>query len=167
MECRRSLAKMFDGWRHRRFALTINPGRPWCVDNRALASVLQRVMIRDGRLRRLVLDIPDRPGVLGEISSRIDAGANKSRQRSSLQRLLAPVDGTVTQLSVHTIGGVVEPTKPIMVIVPKGGTLIGEVKILNKDVGFVKEGQRVAVKLEAFPFTRYGTVPGTLRKHRI
>lgn len=84
----------------------------------------------------------------------------KSRQRSSLQRLLAPVDGTVTQLSVHTIGGVVEPTKPIMVIVPKGGTLVAEVKILNKDVGFVKEGQPVAVKLEAFPFTRYGTVPG-------
>ena len=84
----------------------------------------------------------------------------KSRQRSSLQRLLAPVDGTVTQLSVHTIGGVVEPTKPIMVIVPKGGSLVAEVKILNKDVGFVKEGQPVAVKLEAFPFTRYGTVPG-------
>ena len=84
----------------------------------------------------------------------------KSRQRSSLQRLLAPVDGTVTQLSVHTIGGVVEQTKPIMVIVPKGGSLVAEVEILNKDVGFVKEGQSVAVKLEAFPFTRYGTVPG-------
>lgn len=86
----------------------------------------------------------------------------KSRQRSSLQRLLAPVDGTVTQLSIHTIGGVVEPTKPIIVIVPKGGSLVAEVKILNKDVGFVKEGQPVAVKLEAFPFTRYGTVPGIL-----
>lgn len=55
-------------------------GIPVCganIDNRALANVLQRVMIRDGRLIRLVLDIPDRPGVLGEISTRIgDAGAN-------------------------------------------------------------------------------------------
>lgn len=84
----------------------------------------------------------------------------KSRQRSSLQRLTAPVDGTITQLSIHTIGGVVEPAKPIMVVVPQGGSLVAEVKILNKDVGFVKEGQPVAVKLEAFPFTRYGTVPG-------
>jgi len=84
----------------------------------------------------------------------------KSRQRSSLQRLIAPVDGTITQLSVHTIGGVVEPAKPIMVVVPRGGSLVAEVKILNKDVGFVKEGQPVAVKLEAFPFTRYGTVGG-------
>jgi threonine dehydratase len=57
-----------------------NIGVPVCganIDNRALASVLQRVMLRDGRLVRLVLDIPDRPGVLGEISSRIGAaGAN-------------------------------------------------------------------------------------------
>ena len=84
----------------------------------------------------------------------------KSRQRSSLQRLTAPVDGTITQLSIHTIGGVVEAAKPIMVVVPKGGSLVAEVKILNKDVGFVKEGQPVAIKLEAFPFTRYGTIPG-------
>jgi threonine dehydratase len=55
-------------------------GVPICganIDSRALASVLQRVMIRDGRMMRLVFDIPDRPGVLGEISSRIGAaGAN-------------------------------------------------------------------------------------------
>jgi len=84
----------------------------------------------------------------------------KSRQRSSLQRLTAPVDGTITQLSIHTIGGVVEAAKPIMVVVPKGGSLVAEVKILNKDVGFVKDGQPVALKLEAFPFTRHGTIPG-------
>jgi len=84
----------------------------------------------------------------------------KATQRSSLQQLFSPVDGTVAQLAVHTIGGVVEPAKPIMVIVPKGGSLVAEVKLANKDVGFVRVGQRVAVKLEAFPFTRYGTVPG-------
>lgn len=82
----------------------------------------------------------------------------KSRQRSSLQRLVAPVDGTITQLAVHTVGGVVEPAKPIMVVVPIGGSLVAEVNILNKDVGFVKEGQPVTIKLEAFPFTRYGTI---------
>jgi hemolysin D len=84
----------------------------------------------------------------------------KSLQRSSLQRLTAPVEGTITQLSIHTIGGVVESAKPIMVVVPKGGSLVAEVKILNKDVGFVREGQSVAVKLEAYPFTRYGTIQG-------
>lgn len=84
----------------------------------------------------------------------------KSQQRSRLQRLVSPVDGTVAQLSIHTIGGVVESAKPIMVIVPDGGNLVAEVKLLNKDAGFVRSGQAVAVKLEAFPFTRFGTVPG-------
>jgi hemolysin D len=84
----------------------------------------------------------------------------KSRQKSSLQRLIAPVDGAVAQLAIHTIGGVVEPAKPIMVIVPWGGTLVADVKIMNRDIGFIREGQLVAVKLEAFPFTRYGTIPG-------
>lgn len=86
----------------------------------------------------------------------------KSTQRSSLQRLLAPVEGTISQLAVHTVGGVVEAAKPIMVVVPSGGSLIVEAKILNKDMGFVNVGQDVAVKLEAFPFTRYGTVPGQI-----
>ena len=84
----------------------------------------------------------------------------KATQRSSLQTLTAPTDGIVAQLAVHTIGGVVKAAKPIIVIVPKGGTLVVEVKLLNKDMGFVRQGQAVALKLEAFPFTRFGTVPG-------
>lgn len=87
----------------------------------------------------------------------------KAKQRSSLQRLVSPVDGTVAQLSAHTVGGVVEAAKPIMVVVPSSGSLIAEVKVLNKDAGFVHAGQPVAIKLEAFPFTRYGTVPGRIQ----
>jgi hemolysin D len=84
----------------------------------------------------------------------------KATQTSSLQRLSSPADGMVTQLSVHTVGGVVEAAKPIMAIVPAGGALVAEVKILNRDIGFVRVGQPVAVKLSAFPFTRYGVVEG-------
>lgn len=84
----------------------------------------------------------------------------KAAQRTRLQRLVSPVSGTVTQLSIHTLGGVVEPTKPIMIIVPDGGELELDAKLLNRDVGFVKVGQRVSVKLEAFPFTRFGTLKG-------
>ncbi|WP_010188763.1 HlyD family type I secretion periplasmic adaptor subunit [Sphingomonas sp. PAMC 26605] len=86
----------------------------------------------------------------------------KATQKSSLQTLTSPVDGVVSQLVVHTVGGVVEATKPIMVVVPSAGALVAVVKILNKDIGFVRAGQMVAVKLEAFPFTRYGTVRGRL-----
>ena len=85
----------------------------------------------------------------------------KARQKSHLQRLVAPVDGTVQQLAVHTVGGVVEAVRPLMVVVPHGALKI-EANVLNRDAGFVRRGQEVAVKLEAFPFTRYGTVPGRI-----
>jgi len=85
----------------------------------------------------------------------------KARQRSHLQRLVAPVDGTVQQLAVHTVGGVVEAIRPLMVVVPYGALTV-EAKVLNRNAGFVHRGQDVAIKLEAFPFTRYGTVPGRI-----
>lgn len=87
----------------------------------------------------------------------------KASQKSQFQRLIAPVDGTIQQLALHTIGGVVESARSLMVIVPNQDGLEIEARILNKDIGFVRVGQPVAVKLEAFPFTRYGTVPGFIK----
>lgn len=79
--------------------------------------------------------------------------------RSELLRLLSPVDGTVQQLTVHTVGGVVPAAQPLMQIVPhQGGTEV-EAFLENKDVGFVKEGQPVQVKIDAFEYTKYGTIP--------
>lgn len=87
----------------------------------------------------------------------------KARQRNTFQRLVASVDGTIQQVEVHTIGGVVEPAKPLMVIVPSSAGLEVEARVLNKDIGFVRVGQEASVKLEAFSFTRYGAVPGRVR----
>jgi len=84
----------------------------------------------------------------------------KAERRANLQTMVSPVEGTVAQLSIHTEGGVVEAAKPIMAVVPSGGQLVAEVKLLNSDIGFVQEGQEVAIKLDAFPFTRHGTIRG-------
>ncbi|NKJ02987.1 HlyD family type I secretion periplasmic adaptor subunit [Novosphingobium sp. SG707] len=86
----------------------------------------------------------------------------KATRRAGLEKLTAPTDGTVQQLQLHTIGGVVEPARTLMVIVPEHDDIEVEARILNKDVGFVREGQGAAIKIEAFPFTRYGSVPGTV-----
>ena len=86
----------------------------------------------------------------------------KATQKSSLQTLISPVDGTVAQLAIHTIGGVVEATKPIMIVVPSDGALVADVKVLNRDIGFIRSGDPVAIKIEAFPFTRYGTLKGSV-----
>ncbi|CDN93527.1 HlyD family type I secretion periplasmic adaptor subunit [Agrobacterium tumefaciens] len=83
------------------------------------------------------------------------------RRREMLQ-LRAPVSGTVQQLALATIGGVVQPAQVLMIVVPDGTGLEVEAYVLNKDIGFVREGQQVRVKLEAFPFTDYGLVPGVV-----
>lgn len=75
----------------------------------------------------------------------------------------APLSGYVQQLVYHTKGGVVETAKPIMNIVPKDYKLEAEVKILNKDIGFVRTGQDVEIKIDSFPFTKYGTIKAKVR----
>ena len=87
---------------------------------------------------------------------------NKAQQRSRLTQLTAPVDGTVQQVAVHTEGGVVTEAQVLMVIVPKDAEVTAEVVIDNKDIGFVNAGQQTTIKLETFPYTRYGTVDATV-----
>ncbi len=86
----------------------------------------------------------------------------KTGQRRDVMQLRAPADGIVQQLAVHTPGGVVTPALPLMVIVPDEGGVIAEVMVANKDIGFVRPGQPVRLKLETFNFTRYGTLDGEL-----
>ncbi|MGE3551030.1 MAG: HlyD family type I secretion periplasmic adaptor subunit [Geobacter sp.] len=88
--------------------------------------------------------------------------AIKSAAHSRLLRLVAPVDGTVQQLAVHTVGGVVPAAQPLMQIVPGEQAVEIEAFMENKDVGFVQEGQQAAVKIDAFEYTKYGTIPGTV-----
>ncbi len=85
----------------------------------------------------------------------------KAARRETLGTLTAPVTGTVQQLAIHTVGGVVTEAQTLMVIVPDntpGEPLVAEVMLENKDIGFVHAGQSAELKLETFPFTRYGTV---------
>jgi hemolysin D len=84
----------------------------------------------------------------------------KAGQRADLQRLTAPIDGVVQQMAVHTVGGVVIPAQELLVVVPQDHPVEIEAQVENKDVGFVKNGQIVEVKVETFPFTLYGTIPG-------
>jgi len=84
----------------------------------------------------------------------------KAGQKTTLQRLVTPIDGAVQQLAVHTVGGVVTPAQQLLVVVPADYPLEVTAQVENKDVGFVKEGQPVEIKVETFPFTLYGTIPG-------
>ena len=84
----------------------------------------------------------------------------KAGQRADFQRLTAPIDGVVQQVAVHTVGGVVTPAQELLIVVPQEHPVEVEAQVENKDVGFVKNGQIVEIKVETFPFTLYGTIPG-------
>ena len=86
----------------------------------------------------------------------------KAGKRQRLQKLTTPIDGVVQQLAIHTVGGVVTPAQQLMVVVPQQHQLEIEAWVENKDIGFVKEGQSVEIKVEAFPFTRYGLIEGSM-----
>ncbi|MCW2286423.1 hemolysin D [Rhodoblastus acidophilus] len=83
----------------------------------------------------------------------------KARLKSQRMTLTAPINGIVYGLTVNTIGQVVGGGDELMRIVPEDAALEIECYLLNRDVGFVKPGQSAVVKVEAFPFTRFGTLP--------
>lgn len=86
----------------------------------------------------------------------------KATQRENLTTLKAPVAGVVQQLAIHTTGGVVTEAQSLMIIVPDGAQVTAEVTLENKDIGFVNVGNGAEIKLETFPYTRYGTVSASV-----
>lgn len=93
-------------------------------------------------------------------ASELKAELAKAEQRLRQGVLRAPIDGTVQQLAVHTIGGVVTPAEPVLVVVPADGKLVVEAAVQNRDVGFIRAGQTVRVKIDTFNFTLYGLIEG-------
>ena len=93
-----------------------------------------------------------------ELSAQINAilFSNKTQQIKS------PVDGFVGKLLIHTEGGVVSPNDNLISIAPSDAPLIIKANVLNKDIGFLKLGQEVAVKIDTFSFQKYGLLYGNI-----
>jgi len=87
---------------------------------------------------------------------------NKAVGRQKDRTLSAPVDGMVQELAIHTIGGVVEPGQTLMRIAPLANQVEVEARLSNQDVGFVRAGMPAEIKVETFPFTRYGLLKATV-----
>ncbi len=64
---------------------------------------------------------------------------------------------------INTVGGVVTPAEKLMFIVPDESAVHIEAWLANKDVGFVQDGQEAEIKVETFPFTKYGTIGGAIK----
>jgi hemolysin D len=85
--------------------------------------------------------------------------ANRFSSISSTLTLKAPVNGTVQQLNVHTVNGVAPAAQPLMLIAPESAGIEIEALVANKDIGFIQSGQAAFVKVDAFDYTKFGTIP--------
>ncbi len=92
--------------------------------------------------------------------TQLKASIQESSFKNARQNLVAPVDGYVHELFMHTLGGVVTPAQKVLSIVPVKTPLRVQATVANKDIGFVKVGMPVALKIDTFDFQKYGTVPG-------
>lgn len=123
-----------------------------------------QAMLRESEQARIAFraettrQLTDRHAQATTRRQQFSADHSKASQRERLTQLIAPVDGVVQQLAIHTTGGVVTTAQPLMIVVPDSPTVTAEVTIANQDIGFVNAGQSATVKLETFPYTRYGTV---------
>ena len=123
----------------------------------ALAAIGEQRRQAEAEFRR------SRLGELAQAEEKADNLAQelvKAEQRTRLQTLTAPVDGVVQQLAIHTVGGVVTPAETLMAVVPAESPLEIEALVSNQDVGFVHAGQKAAIKIDTFDFTRYGLLHG-------
>lgn len=89
---------------------------------------------------------------------------NLAKAKRALEQttITAPVDGTILALNTRTVGGVVNVAERIAQIVPDNDLLYVDVTLDNQDVGFVRVGQRVVVKVATYPFQRYGYLEGAV-----
>jgi len=92
----------------------------------------------------------------------ITESIKKADEDARMATIVAPASGRVYNLNIHTVGGIVTDAQPLMQIVPDDVQLVFEVYVENKDIGFVKLGMPVEVKVDSFNFQKYGMIEGTV-----
>lgn len=96
--------------------------------------------------------------------STLEQGQLALADRVKLAEVRSPVRGTVNTLMVNTVGGVVQPGKDILDIVPMDDSLLLEVQVNPKDIGFLHFGQKAEVKFTAYDFAIYGGLTGKVEQ---
>jgi HlyD family secretion protein/adhesin transport system membrane fusion protein len=94
--------------------------------------------------------------------NQIEETIKKLQEQVNRLEIRSPSYGFVKVLNIKTLGGVVESGQILAEIVPLEGNLIIETQIQPKDIGYIKTGQAVNVKVSSYDFSRYGTIEGIL-----
>jgi len=126
----------------------------------AKASLAVTTSDGEKTVRTFVADNVQKAGDASRQADELERQLVKARERRESMTIASPIDGTVQSSSINTVGQVVTTGVELMRIVPDNSTLEVEAYLPNSDIGFVSVGQPAVVKVEAFPFTRYGVIRG-------
>lgn len=125
----------------------------------ALQGAQQRLaQVKRDRITDIYNDLTQRVATAPQLKSDLD----KARQLDALKTIRAPVSGTIQRIEVTTLGQVVTPAQSLITIVPDGTPLIVEATLSNQDIGYAQVGQEVEIKVDTFPFQKYGALKGKL-----
>jgi hemolysin D len=144
-------------------------------DQAALASDQGQLIETDAAIRSVRSEkakavsqfIADNENKLADAARKADEARQalaKADARLARTRLYAPTDGVVQQMAVTTVGQVVTTGQQLVVLTPIGSKLQVEALVANLDIGFLKPGQDAVIKIDAFPFTRFGALHGKVVK---
>jgi hemolysin D len=128
------------------------------------ADMAELVLKIDATIKQFVADQSQKLSEVEQKRDHLEEDLIKAQSRASHAELKAPIAGTVQQLMVSSIGQVVSGGQPLLTIVPRDDALEVKAMIANQDIGFVRTGQPAVVKVDAFPFTRYGTIDASVAK---
>ena len=101
-------------------------------------------------------DLNDRRAELAGLKEAVAAGQDRVRRTE----VRSPVRGTIKQINVNTIGGVIQPGQNLMEIVPLDDTLLIEARVRPADIAFIHPGQQATVKITAYDYSIYGGLDG-------
>jgi HlyD family secretion protein len=87
---------------------------------------------------------------------------NKAHRMKDLTEIIAPASGVVLEVADRSVGSVLREAETLVTLVPDGATLYVEANAPSRDVSYVKVGDSVRIKLETYPFQRFGTIDGVL-----
>jgi HlyD family secretion protein len=124
------------------------------VNDKSIAEI-------DSQLSKVILENQKRLYDINSQIGEIDSKLTQTKETLKYQKVSSPLEGTIFELKAKSSGFVANSSEPILKIVPKDN-LIAKVYITNRDIGFVKEGQKVDVRIDSFPFQEYGDIKGEL-----
>jgi len=121
-------------------------------------AVQERDRLASARRTELLTQLSQRREELANVTGQL----NQATVRAEGQTITAPVAGRIYNIQATLAERTIEPGEELLSILPDDDKLLLDVKVLNRDIGFIQEGMSAKVKVNTFPFQEFGTIDGTV-----